>query len=117
MLTREQTKTAYELLEQADSAFEAGEEILGSQKLWDAFVATVDAIARAQGLPCRNDDDICEVLGRLADSEDEHYSMMLRFHTARRFRDAVAKGFLEDYEVEIFRPEVHLIVDELARLA
>ena len=117
MLTDEQTKTAYELLEQADKAFEAGEEILGSQKLWDAFVATVDAIARARGLPCRNDGDIHEALGRLSDSEDEHYSMMLRFHTASRFRDAVTKGFLEDYEVEIFRPEVHCIVNELANLA
>ena len=117
MLTHEQTKTAHELLAQADRAFEAGDEIQGSQNLWDAFVAIVDAIARAQGLSWRNDDDICEVLGNLADSDDEHYSMMLRFYTACRFRDAVTKGFLEDYEVEIFRPEVHLIVDELARLA
>ena len=117
MLTHDQAKPAYDSLEQADAAFADGDEIRGAQRLWNAFTATVAVIARERGLPCADDDDIREVLAQLAGSDDEHYSMMLRFHTALRFRDAVAKGSLEDYEVEIFRPEVRLIIDELAALA
>ena len=118
MLTHEQTKTAYDLLDQADAAFAVGDEVLGAQHLWDAFAATMDSIAQANGLPpCRDDDDIRRLLQELSTRENSEYSMMLRFYTAERFRKAVKRGAMEDYEVEIFSPEVHLIIDELAAMA
>ena len=117
MLTREQTKTAYELLAQADAAFGFGDQLLGSQKLWDAFAETVSCIALAHGLPCRDDDDILRILEKLAKGEDDYLSLVVDFYTARRFRDAVAQGGPQDYEVEFLAPEIRLIVDELATLA
>lgn len=117
MLTHEQTKTAYQLLEQADAAFAAGDEMLGAQRLWDAFAATMDAIARKKGMtPCQDDDDIRRLLHLLATPERDYYSQLLSFYTAERFRKAVKRGAMEDYEVEIFGPEVHRIIGELAEI-
>jgi len=118
MLTHEQTKFAYALLDQADAAFAAGDEMLGAQRLWDSFAATMDAIAHKKGLPpCQDDDGIRRLLQELSTHENSEYSMMLRFYTAERFRKAVKRGAMEDYEVEIFGPEVHRIIDELAAIA
>ena len=118
MLTHEQTKTAYRLLEQADAAFAAGDEMLGAQRLWNSFAAMMDAIAHERGLPpCQDDGDIRRLLQELSTHENSEYSMMLRFYTAERFRKAVKRGAMEDYEVEIFAPEVHRIIDELAAIA
>lgn len=117
MLTHEQTKVAYGLLDQADAAFIAGDEMLGAQQLWDAFAATIDAIALKKGLPqCQNDDDIRRLLQLVATPERDYYSQLLSFYTAERFRKAVKRGAMEDYEVEIFGPEVHRIIGELAEL-
>ena len=117
MLTQDQTRTAYELLRQADSAFSIGDNTLASQKLWDAFAETVKAIGSARGLPCRDDDDILQILQKLANAETDYLSLVVDFHTARRFRDAAAEGGPKDYEVEFLAPEVRIIVDEFAALA
>lgn len=118
MLTYEQTKTAYELLEQADAAFDSGDEILGSQKLWDAFADTMNAIARVRGLPpCRDDDDFRRLLHELATPERDYYSLIPGFSLARRFRKAAENGGPEDYEVEFFRPEVPRVIKEFAAMA
>ena len=118
MLTHEQTKTAYDLLDQADIAFDDGDEMLGAQRLWGAFAAMMDAIAHERGLPpCQDDDDIRRLLQELSTQENSEYSMMLRFYTAERFRKAAKRGAMEDYEAEIFGPEVHRIIDELAAMA
>ena len=116
MLTQEQTKTAYDLLDQADAAFAAGDEMLGAQRLWDAYAATMATIADQRSLPCNDDDDIHRVLNEIATPERSYYSQMLGFYTAERFRNAVKRGAMEDYEVEIFGPEVHRIIDELTRM-
>ena len=117
MLTHEQTKTAYELLEQADAAFEAGDGILGSQKLWGAFAETMEVIARTRGLPCDDDDDIRQVLHHLATPEQNYLTLVAWFSTARMFREASARGGPKDYEVEIFRPEMRRIIDEFVALS
>ena len=116
--TQEQPKTAYDLLGQADAAFAAGDEMQGAQRLWDAFVAMIDYISRKRGLPpCRDDDDILRLLQELVTPERDYYSHLLRFYMAERFRKAVQRGAMEDYEVEIFGPEVHRIINELAEVA
>lgn len=154
MLTHEQTKTAYDLLAQADAAFDAGDEVLGSRKLWEAFADTMNAIARKRGLPpWRDDDDIRRLLAGLAhaewdadagtiativrtqgmpihdfdaihkilaefsDSDRKYQSLVAAFSVARMFREAPARGGPEDYEVEIFRPEMPRIIAEIAALA
>lgn len=117
MLTHEQTKTAYQLLDQADAAFADGDWPLGSTKLWEAFANAVFAIARARDLPCNDDGDIPRVLEQLADTDQENYSMMLRLSTAQRFRDAPSRGGPEDYEVECLAPEIPRMIDELIALA
>ncbi len=118
MLTHEQTKTAYDLLAQADVAFDAGDEILGSRKLWEAFADAMNAIARKRGLPpCRDDDDIRRVLKQIANEEIDYLSLAVRFHAALRFRRAAAKDGPEDYEVEFIAPEIPGIIDDLFALA
>ena len=154
MLTHEQTKTAYELLDQADAAFDAGDEILGSRKLWEAFADTMDTIARKLGLPpCRDDyaiqrllaelahaewdadagtiativrtqgmpirdfDEIHKMLAEFSDADRKYQSLVAAFSVARRFREAPARGGPEDYEVEIFRPEMPCIIAEIAAMA
>lgn len=117
MLTRDQAQPAYDSLAQADAAFAAGDEMLGAQKLWDAFAAMMNCVADKRGFPpCQSDDDIRRVLRELATPERDYYSQLLSFHTAERFPDAVKRGVMEDYEVEIFAPEIRRIVDELAEL-
>ena len=89
MLTQDQTRTAYELLAQSDAAFAAGDGILGSQKLWDAFVDIIDNITSAQGLPsCQDDSDILHLLRQMATPERDYYSLLPAFTLARRFRRA-----------------------------
>ena len=117
MLTHEQTKTAYELLAQADAAFGAGDLPLGASHLWDAYADTINTIAQQRGVPCRDDDDIRLILKELAADESEHQSLLTSFYTATRFRDAAARGRVKSYEVEFLYPEVPLIVNELAVLA
>ncbi len=118
MLTHEQTKAAYELLDQADAAFDSGDAILGSQKLWEAFADTMDAIAEVRGLrPCRDDDDFRRLLHELAAPERDYYSLIPGFYLARRFRKAAENDGPEDYEVEFFRPEVPSIIKEFAAMA
>ena len=117
MLTHEQTKTAYELLAQADAAFDAGDEVLGAQRLWDAFAATIGTIARQRSMPCRDDDDMRLILKELATDESGYQTLLTSFYTATRFRDAAARGRVKGYEVEFLYPEVPLIVSELAALA
>ncbi len=117
MLTRDQAKPAYDSLKQADDAFAAGDEMLGAQKLWDAFALMMDCIAHQRGLsPCRDDDDILQLLQELATPQRDYYSQLLSFSTAERFRNAVKRGAREDYEVEIFGPEVRRHIDELAEM-
>ena len=117
MLTRHQAQPAYDSLARADAAFAAGNELLGAQKLWDAFAAMMDCVADKRGFPpCHSDDDIRRVLQELATPERDYYSQLLSFSTAERFRNAVRRGAMEDYEVEIFAPEVRRIIDELAEL-
>ena len=71
MLTDEQTKTAYELLEQADQAFEAGDWKCWAppKSLWDALrQIQIGAIARAAGIALSTMTVISMALGRLSDS-------------------------------------------------
>ena len=117
MLTRDQAKPAYDSLEQADAAFAAGDELLGAQKLWDAYADAVSAAAQIRGLPCNDDDDILHVLSALATPERDYQSLRVGFSTAHRFREAPARGGPEDYEVECLAPEIPRIVDELIALA
>ena len=116
MLTHEQTQTAYALLAQADAAFDAGDKVLGSRRLWDAFAEAIGAVARQRRLPCRDDDDIRRILKGLAAPELEYLTLLGWFSTARRFREAAASGDPEDYVVEIFRPEMPRIIAGIANL-
>ncbi len=117
MLTHEQTKTAYELISQADAAFAAGDWLLGASCLWEAYADTIGAIARQRGLPCYNDDDMRRVLEASATEDRDYPSLLTAFYTATRFRDAAARGLVRDYEVEFLYPEIPLIINELAALA
>lgn len=117
MLTRDQAQPAYDSLKQADDAFAAGDEMLGAQKLWEAFADAVSAAAQVRGLPCKNDNDILQVLSVLATPDRDYLNLRVAFSTAQRFRDAPARGGPEDYEVECLAPEIPRIVDELIALA
>ena len=117
MLTRDQAQPAYDSLAQADAAFAAGDEMLGAQKLWDAYLDALSAAARVRGLPCDNDDDILKVLSVLATPDRDYLTLRVAFSTAQRFRDAPARGGTEDYEVECLAPEIPRMVDELVALA
>lgn len=116
MLTHEQNQTADALLAQADAAFDAGDRILGSRRLWDAFAEAIGTVARRRRLPCRDDDDIRRILKGLAAPELEYLTLLGWFSTARRFREVAANGDLEDYVEEIFRPEMPRIVAGIATL-
>lgn len=117
MLGSEQTKTARDLLKQADAAFAIGDVQLGSARLWEAYADTISAIANDRDLPCANDDDILRVLADLATPDRDYLSLRVAFSTAQRFRDAPQRDGPEDYEVECLAPEIPRIVDELIALA
>ena len=74
MITAEQTQKTREYLAAADREFAAGNPLAATERLWDAVVCTLSAVAKHNGWPHSNDDElyaVAERLNELDNDEDE----------------------------------------------
>lgn len=83
---------------------------------WDDEAGTLAAMARTRGMRT-NLANIPEYLAQFSDTDDKYFSLTNGLGLAQRFRDAPARGGPEDYEVEIFHPEMPRILADLIALA
>lgn len=74
MITPEQTEKTQEYLAAADLEFAAGNPLAATERLWDAVVCTLSAVAQHNGWPHSKWDElyaVAERLNELDDDEDE----------------------------------------------
>ena len=83
---------------------------------WDDDAGTIATAVRTRGM--RYDfDNLHKLLDHYSDADNKYMSLTAAFSVAQRFRDAPARGGPEDYEVDIFHPEMTRIIDNLIALA
>ena len=74
MITPEQNQKTHDCLAAADREFTAGNPLAATERLWDAVVCALSAVARHNGWPHSNVDElyaVAERLNELDDDEDE----------------------------------------------
>lgn len=74
MITAEQSQKTQQFLAAADREFAAGNPLTATERLWDAVVCALSAVARHNGWPHSNRDElyaVAERLNELDDDEDE----------------------------------------------
>lgn len=71
MITSEQTHKTLEYLAAADREFAAGNPLSATERLWDAVVCTLSAVAEHNGWPHSNRDELYDVAIRLNELDDD----------------------------------------------
>ena len=123
MLTTEHTKLIDGLFGESDRAFGAGNNKLGSLKLWKATECALSAVAECRDMPSATEDDHFELLellmaetGRRLDIYDG-YDLISGYLVAGYIRDNAEYNFMESYELEGTRRSVRLFINELLPFA
>ena len=71
MITPEQTKKTQAYLAAADRGFAAGNPLAATERLWDAVVCTLSAVAEHKGWPHSNNEELYAVAKRLNELDDD----------------------------------------------
>lgn len=71
MITPEQNQKTQEYLAAADRDFAAGNPLVATERLWDAVVCTLSAVAEYNGWPHSNRDELYDVAVRLNELDDD----------------------------------------------
>ena len=123
MQTQDRVKTIEAFYRESDRAFEAGDNKLGSLRLWEAAVVALSIVAENRGLPCQTEDDHFDLLellmsetGRRVDIYDG-YDLISGYLTAGFVQNNVEYDFMEDYLLESSRRSVRRFVKELLPFA
>jgi hypothetical protein len=116
MQTTERTQTAQDFLEAADSEFEAGDDLQGSEKMWGAAAHAVMMVARKRGWPYDSHRHLAAAADRIV-SETGDDAMRGGFVAARGFRANSGIGFMEDDDIERGLPEVRQFVEQVLKYA
>lgn len=96
MITPEQQKKAQEYLAAADREFAAGNPLSATERLWDAVVCTLSAVAEYNGWPHSNDDELYAVAERLNELDDDPDEFLLSGFSAAQYQpDKVRYGFFD----------------------
>ena len=109
MTTMKHTRTAQELLTKSDKQFAAGEYREGSETLWRAAELAMTAVARRHGLNHSNYKELMKAAKHLSEKLGDR-SIATGFGAARLFYDNSHYGFLDDYELDAFRPPTEAFV-------
>lgn len=120
MLTKDRIQVIQALFEASDHAFDAGDNKLGSLKLWEAAEGALSIVADGRGWPCQTVEDHFEILKQLnAESNKSNDVDLLgsTYQTAGYFRNNADYDFMEDYVVRRGRPLVRQFVDGLLDIA
>ncbi len=123
MLTQDRTDLIESLFVASDRAFDAGENRLGSLKLWEAAECALSAVAESRNLPSATEDDHFDLLellmseaGRRVDIYDG-YDLISGYLVAGFVQNNVEYDFMEDYLLESSRRSVRHFVKELLPFA
>jgi hypothetical protein len=116
MQTTERTQTAQDFLEAADSEFEAGDDLQGSEKMWGAAAHAVTMVARKRGWPYDSHRHLAAAADRIV-SETGDDAMRGGFVAARGFRANSGIGFMEDDDLARARPAVRRFVEQVLKYA
>ena len=119
MLTKDRVQAIEVLFKDADLAFDAGNNVLGSRKLWEATECALSIVAESRNRPCLTEDDHFDLLHHLQAETGKYEGpdIVSGYLIAGYHRDNAEYGFLEDYVVRGTRPSVRCLVDELLMLA
>ncbi len=96
MITTEQKQKTQEYLDIADREFAAGNPLAATERLWDAVVCTLTAVARHRGWPHSNPDELYAVAERLNELDDDPDEFLLSGFSAAEYQpDKVSYGFFD----------------------
>ena len=94
MITAEQTQKTQEFLAAADREFAAGNPLAATERLWDAVVCALSAVAQHNGWPHSNRDELYAVAERLNELDDDEDEPLLSGFSAIHYQpDKVRYGF------------------------
>lgn len=82
MITAEQSQKTQEYLAAADREFSDGNPLAATERLWDAVVCTLSAVARHNGWPHSNRDELYDVAMRLSKLDDDRDEPLLSAFSA-----------------------------------
>ena len=123
MVTKERTQAIEALFEASDQAFDAGDNKLGSLKLWEAAECALAIVADGRGWPCQTEDDHFDLLellmaetGRGEDIYDG-YDLISGYLVAGYVQNNAGYDFMEGYELEGSRHSVRHFINELLPFA
>ncbi len=103
---REHMQTARDFLEVADREFAAGDTLQASEKLWGAASHAVIALCQQRDWPFGKHRNLKSAVQSLYAETGEE---ILRggFSTAEKFHANYYHDFMEDFQVDEYRPAVH----------
>ena len=123
MVTKDRTNAIAALLKASDRAFEAGDNKLGSLRLWEAAECALSIVGESRGLPYSTEDDHFDLLellmaetGRRDDIYDG-YDLISGYMTAGFIQNNAEYDFMEDYLLESSRRSVRRFIKELLPFA
>lgn len=94
MITPDQTQRTQEYLAAADREFAAGNPLAATERLWDAVVCALSAVAKHNGWPHSNRDELYDVAIRLNKLDDDPDEPLLSGFSAMEYQpDKVRYGF------------------------
>ncbi len=115
MLATEHIDTARKFLQDADREYEAGDILQASEKLWGAASHVVIAEMKSRGNNAQTHRAMVDAVQQFAVEFDDA-SLIQGFRAARYFHSNFYNGFMNDYEFEVDRPEIHRFVERMIEL-
>ena len=96
MITTDQNQKIQEYLATADREFAAGNPLAATERLWDAVVCTLSAVAQHNGWPHSDRDELYAVAERLNKMDDDQDEPLLSGFSAASYQpDRVRYGFFD----------------------
>ena len=116
MQTTEHTQTAQDFLEAADREFEAGDDLQGSEKMWDAAAHAVMMVAQERGWPYGSHRHLKAAADRMV-REIGNEALESGFSVAQQFHANFYHRFMEDDDIARGRRVVRRFVEQVLEYA
>ena len=115
MVVEDHKNVAIEFLAASDEEFERGDVVQGAKMLWEAAVHAVSAVALARGWPHESHRLLKFAVDRLGKEYDDKL-LVAGFAIAEEFSRHRVPDWMEDWERDANRPEVHDFVERVLGL-
>ena len=123
MMTKDHPLAIQAFLQASDRAFDAGDNTIGSLKLWEAAECALSMAAAKLGRPCQTEDDHFDLLELLMaesgtrEDRNDGYDLVSGYLVAGYFQNNADYDFMEGYELEGSRHSARRFIDELVSFA